>query len=63
MAWRGDSEVHNREIEMKRTVRDRDRERERESSVALRFRSRFGFFCLMEKSGFEICVTVLPCIL
>jgi predicted transcriptional regulator len=57
MAWRGDSEVHNREIEMKRTVR------ERESSVALRFRSRFGFFCLMEKSGFEICVTVLPCIL
>jgi hypothetical protein len=59
MAWRGDSEVHNREIEMKRTVR----ERERESSVDLRFRSRFGFFCLMEKSGFEICVTVLPCIL
>jgi hypothetical protein len=32
MAWRGDSEVHNREIEMKRTVRDRDRERERELS-------------------------------
>jgi hypothetical protein len=59
MAWRGDSEVHNREIEMKRTVRERERER----SVALRFRSRFGFFCLMEKSGFEICVTVLPCIL
>jgi hypothetical protein len=29
MAWRGDSEVHNREIEMKRTVRERERERER----------------------------------
>jgi hypothetical protein len=27
MAWRGDSEVHNREIEMKRTVRERERER------------------------------------